>query len=138
MNKYLIARKKGEMANEVFHLQKDTSNTFETSTIPWITRRIKKIKTKEDIIKYHKEKIEKLLKSKYFVVEETTKISINTLLEICQNKIDNTNEGDINAMARIVYKKISSPIWISVFAMKINLLEWMLIFILVVVLVNLI
>lgn len=142
-NKYIIARKKGEMASEVFHLKKDASiNAINKSTIPWFIRWIKKIKTKEAMIKYHIEKIEKISNSRYFIIEGTIKNSIDELLEVSR-KVSNKEleiytENEVITLAEIAYKKISSPIWISVFAMKINLLEWMLIFILVVVLVNVI
>lgn len=130
MNKYLIMRKKGEMANEIFHLKKDISST-NTFTIPWIIRKIKKISTKEDVVKYHLHKIEKIMKSRYFVVEPITKNSINDLIEICKKEIGEENGNyttiDLCQLAEITYKRIASPIFFSVFAMELNMFEWILI-----------
>ncbi len=141
MNKYLIVRKKGEMASELFHLKKDVALN-KNFTIPWIIRKVKKIKTKEDVIKYHLQKIQKIANSKYFVVEPTTKNSVNDLVNICQKEISEGNGDytvmDICQLAQITYNKIAVPIWFSVFAMKINLFEFMLISILVAVLANVI
>lgn len=135
MNKYLVARKKGEMANEVFHLKKDALiKAAKKSTIPFFIRWIKRIKTKEDVIKYHIKKIDKILNSKNFIIEETTKDSIDDLIEVSteiyNNKYEFYTENDIITEAEIVYKKISSPIWFSLFSMKLNLFEWMLLILL--------
>lgn len=135
MKKYLIMRKKGELANEVFHLIKDVSsdNTF---TVSWFTRKTKKIKTKDEIINYHLNRINQIMKSKYLVVEPTTRNSINDLVEICKqktNKNDNYSTDEICLLAEITYKKIASPILFSIFSMKLNFIEWIaIIFILII------
>ena len=68
------------------------------------------------------------MKSKYFIVEPITKNSINDLIGICKKEIGEENGNytiiDICQLAEITYKKIASPIFFSVFAMKLNMFEW--------------
>lgn len=139
MNKYLIIRKKGEFVNRLFYLSRDSySNTIVKSSphISLLTRIIKKIKTKDDIIKYHQKQLEKIKKSKYLMLSEELIEQYNKLIVHIDNVvIEHKDEyKKISDAANDLRSKISVPMLFSIFAGKINAFEviiFLIIFILI-------
>lgn len=129
MNKYLAMRKQGELVNRLFYLARDsyTENMVVSSLphIPWFTRMIKKIQTKEDVINYHKKKLEKITKSKYIVLSDTEKETYNNLVKLIDNTINEQAEEyeEISEVANELRKQIPVPMLFSIFAGKLNALE---------------
>ena len=129
MNKYLVMRKQGELVNRLFYLARDsyTENMVVSSSphIPWFTRLIKKIKTKEDVINYHKKKLEKITKSKYIVLFDTEKETYNNLMNLIDNTINEQTEEyeDISEVANGLRRQIPVPMLFSIFAGKLNAFE---------------
>lgn len=129
MNKYLAMRKQGELVNRLFYLARDsyTENMVVSSSphIPWFTRLIKKIKTKEDVINYHKKKLEKITKSKHIVLSDTEKETYNNLMKLIDNTINEQTEEyeDISEVANRLRRQIPVPMLFSIFAGKLNAFE---------------
>lgn len=139
MNKYLIIRKKGEFVNRLFYLSRDSySKTIVPSSphISWLTRIIKKIKTKDDVIKYHRKKLEKIKNSKHLMlskemIEDYNKLIVSIDNVVIEHKDDYKN---ISEAANDLRSKISVPMLFSIFAGKINAFEviiFLIIFILI-------
>lgn len=130
MNKYLAMRKQGELVNRLFYLARDsyTENMVVSSSphIPWFTRIIKKIKTKEDVINYHKKKLEKITKSKYIVLSDIEKETYNNLMKLIDNTINEKTKEyeDISEVANKLRNQIPVPMLFSIFsALKLNAFE---------------
>lgn len=129
MNKYLAMRKQGELVNRLFYLARDsyTENMVVSSSphIPWFTRMIKKIKTKEDVINYHKKKLEKIAKSKYIALSDTEKETYNNLMKLIDNTINEQTKEyeDISEVANGLRRQIPVPMLFSIFAGKLNAFE---------------
>lgn len=139
MNKYLNIRKKGEFVNRLFYLSRDSySNTIVKSSphISLLTRIIKKIKTKDDVIKYHQKQLEKIKNSKHLMLSEEMIEQYNKLIVHIDNVvIEHKDEyKKISDAANDLRNKISVPMLFSIFAGKINAFEviiFLIIFILI-------
>lgn len=125
LEKYLIKRTIGKLKDECYDLYKDclTMGNYGISTMGIIEKKIHKIHSNEDLLKYHIEKINKIKQSKYYVVSDEIKKNL-TLIEKYIHA-ENIVWSELATIVNSAYETISSPIGLSIYSGKLNAIEWL-------------
>lgn len=128
LKNYLCYRKTGELVNELYHLKKDIVSEHKF-TVSRITQKTHDLEDKNDIIIYHLDKIKKIINSDYFVSSEEIAELLNKIVE--DDDVDNIYNNTLIAL-----KTIKSSSWVSIYYLKLNVIEWLIVLIIVILVYN--